>query len=250
MSYILSALKKAEEERRRGSVPDALTVQQAVGGSSFPPPRRMAIKQYLIGGLAVLILSGAWLAKEFYSDDKIVVVRHGSSLSVEPAEAVRQSGAPPGAASATVQRGVPVVVKSGDATYSVRFGDQPTASVQNAPAVPAAHGFSGEQGISRNFSDTDLEAARGPSGVAYDDRIRDIDELPPSLRGELPRLVLSGHLYSLKHPQARKVILNGVVLKENQYLDDDLAVSEITSDGVILDFRGMLFSMNASRMFR
>ena len=62
--------------------------------------------------------------------------------------------------------------------------------------------------------------------------------------------MLSGHLYSLAHPQARKVILNGAALKEKQYLNDDLMISEITPEGVILDFRGRLFSMNASQMFR
>ena len=82
------------------------------------------------------------------------------------------------------------------------------------------------------------------------DQMLDFDELPPSLRKQLPSLKLTGHLYSLAHPKARKVILNGIALKEKQYLDDEMMVNEITPDGVILDFQGRLFRMGADQMFR
>ena len=234
MSYILSALKKAEHERHRGDIPDVLTAQR-----EFTEPRSAAggtmTKPYWIGGVAVLFLAGLVLLKEFYPDNGIVTVY--SSVPVQSVQFPDE----PGKSLDAVPRSQPAteIYPSGD-----EFDSLPVAPVQGAP-VPAPD-FVDDHVVSE-------ETGRGvsyPSSWSYADEIRDIDELPPSLRGQLPRLVLSGHLYSLAHPRARKVILNGVALKEKQYLDDDLMVGEITPDGVILEFQGRLFSMSASSMFR
>ena len=235
MSYILSALKKAEHERHRGDIPDVLTTQREL---VEPPPaaRRAVAKPYWIGGVAVLFLAGLWLLKEFYPGNNIVTV-----YSTVPLKSERFPGQP--------GQSFDVSPRRQPEAAAVLNGDDvnvpPVAPAQGARLAPA-----------RDFTDDPVateEAGRDappPPSWPYADEIPDIDELPPSLRGQLPQLVLSGHLYSLAHPKARKVILNGVALKERQYLDDGLMVSEITPGGVILDFRGRLFSMNASRMFR
>ena len=234
MSYILSALKKAEHERHRGGIPDMLTSQpeglrpqSAVGGAMLMP--------YWIGSVAILFLAGLWLLKEFYPDNNIVTIYSTVPLQSEPS-----ADRPDLFLDASVRGRSDEAMSTG--------GDDPGASPGvSVPDVPAsARDFAGDPVASQEARrDNFLSPSRG-----YADQILDIDELPPSLRGQLPRLVLSGHLYSLGHPTARKVILNGIALKEKQYLDDDLMIDEITPDGVVLDFQGRLFSLSASSMFR
>ncbi|MDD9805579.1 MAG: general secretion pathway protein GspB [Gammaproteobacteria bacterium] len=78
----------------------------------------------------------------------------------------------------------------------------------------------------------------------------DFDSLPPDTRRRIPAFSVTGHLYSNVRPQANKVIINGAALREGQYVNEDLMVSEITGDGVILDFRGLHFLIAKARIFQ
>jgi len=78
----------------------------------------------------------------------------------------------------------------------------------------------------------------------------DFDSLPPDTRRRIPAFSVTGHLYSGTRPQANKVIINGAALREGQYVNEDLMVSEITDAGVILDFRGLHFLIGKARIFQ
>lgn len=78
----------------------------------------------------------------------------------------------------------------------------------------------------------------------------DFDSLPPDTRRRIPAFSVTGHLYSNVRPQANKVIINGAALREGQYVNEDLMVSEITDAGVILDFRGLHFMIAKARIFQ
>jgi len=78
----------------------------------------------------------------------------------------------------------------------------------------------------------------------------DFDSLPPDTRRRIPAFSVTGHLYSDTRPQANKVIINGAALREGQYVNEDLMVSEITDAGVILDFRGLHFLIGKARIFQ
>lgn len=78
----------------------------------------------------------------------------------------------------------------------------------------------------------------------------DFDSLPPDTRRRIPAFSVTGHLYSDARPQANKVIINGAALREGQYVNEDLMVSEITDAGVILDFRGLHFLIAKARIFQ
>ena len=218
MSYILSALKKAEQERLRGSPPDVLTSQTI----EEPSQPREKGKSYIIAITAAVLLLGLGLVNVL--DFNIGV---GDALLTRPASS--QSAPQTDLSDAPLLQRAPVAVS------------EPTpASVPSDynPATPP---------VARTGDEPPKQPARQWKQVGG---ILDIDELPPSLREDLPHLQLSGHLYSLARPNARKVILNGVALKEKQYLDDNLMIEEITPGGVILDFNGQLLRMSADRMFR
>ena len=89
-----------------------------------------------------------------------------------------------------------------------------------------------------------------PEQTLFYGQVPDFSELAGEIRAQLPPLELTGHLYSLAHAHARKVIINGTALREQQYAADNLLVKEITPDGVVFDFKGRVFKLNATQMFR
>ncbi len=72
-------------------------------------------------------------------------------------------------------------------------------------------------------------------------RAVDISELPAEIRQQIPAMDFSAHVYS-SNPQQRSVVINGRFMEEGEKLNDDFVLTEITSTGVIMDFRGYLFS--------
>src|SRR5512140_974589 len=65
MSYILDALKKSDKERRRGSVPDVLTVQEA---AVLEPQKRLRWSYIVIA--ALLLNAGFFIWWSIYNQSK------------------------------------------------------------------------------------------------------------------------------------------------------------------------------------
>ena len=67
-----------------------------------------------------------------------------------------------------------------------------------------------------------------------------LQELPASIRREVPTLTIAFHLYAA-HPDERRVLLNNVMLHQGESLSPGLEVDEITPDGVIMRYKGYRF---------
>lgn len=277
MSYILSALKKSEQDRHRGQVPTLLTPPPAVmplrSKSEHAWRRRSLVYVFLtvfvLINLALFLYAGGfhgqaytfvksrWLQETAVAEKPsaaaevqlsgpaaeqpdasgkargrpaaVVISRdpygNGHSPLVRPLEtyAPPQSAAAPSAAG----EGSAASAQSGRS----KLGAKPPMPLKPAetagyspPPEPAAAVFS----------------AAEPPVTAY---IPDITQLPSALKSQLPVLRLNGHVYSTK-PSARMAIINGVSMRENQYMLDDLMLKEIVMGGVILDYRGQLFQLS------
>ena len=83
------------------------------------------------------------------------------------------------------------------------------------------------------------EAAPAPS-VPASRRIKTIDELRLEGRLQLEDLHLDIHVFS-DNPGERFVFINMAKHREGSRLEEGPLVSEITPDGVILDYQGMTF---------
>lgn len=76
------------------------------------------------------------------------------------------------------------------------------------------------------------------AGMAREDRkVYSLDDLPPSVRQDLPAIAISGHSYSAD-PSLRIVLINGSTMREGQVVTGGLRLEQITSDGVILSYQG------------
>jgi general secretion pathway protein B len=72
------------------------------------------------------------------------------------------------------------------------------------------------------------------------DRVFNLNDLSADIKGALPSLKVSAHVYS-PNPAARLVRVNEMLLQEGQDLPEGLKVEEILPNGVIFRFQGTRF---------
>ena len=68
-----------------------------------------------------------------------------------------------------------------------------------------------------------------------------IDQLPETIRQQLPDIHISAHLFYKDKPASRFASINGKVLQEGQMLTPDIKVAEISTYGVIFRYQKYLF---------
>jgi hypothetical protein len=79
-----------------------------------------------------------------------------------------------------------------------------------------------------------------PSQAGAGSVIPELSELPAHVREELPRITVSGHIYS-NSPGARIATINGRIVREGELLARDLTVDEITVSGIIFRYKEQRF---------
>lgn len=238
MSYILDALRKSERERRRASVPDPLSVQQPF----FHKKRRFFKSFYLLlialvtGALLSGLGFGIWLTKNSAGQKAVLSqARHepviGNTEQViagirkEGSDKSRHGGIKDAASTATIHTPAPErLPRNGSARTTVQKGADTDQKI--APLASAAPSV--ESGVGKEMPPAD----KG--------RLYGLNELPESVRQRLPDFTFSVFLYS-DDVTLRTVRINGVTMKEGQYLADGLKLEEIIHDGVIFNYANYRF---------
>ena len=261
MSFILSALKKVENKRSLGSVPEISSVQ--VQGFERADNRRYQIGVALsvISIVALAIFAVLWFYKPLLEQNSgeqemksVVVVPPvvNDGMPQNPMARTPVVQPSPPQTNITPATAVPPNQASPAAPYVVRSNPTAVAPTYYPPQQPT---------INNNFATSPPAYTPSPSPQLYQNPtdapaweplpvgIVNYEELPSGLRQRIPNIQLSAHIHSDIRPQARKVIINGVSLREGQRLSDDLTVHQINSDGVILDYQGTLFLLSKTSIF-
>lgn len=258
MSYILEALKKAEQKREQ----EEQTKIPAFSREPAPDRKKRILWPYL---LAAALLLNAGLMYLWTGSSR-------STRSEGPAEAsgTRPSVPAPAPVSAPVD-GVP-------GEHAVPKADsvspQSSALTHPTPAPPVQterieQGRAGDikgvaqpkdtgRGIGhipakemREAKAAPVVKAPAPPRPVLDARARaelrpiagkiyTLNELPASIKGVLPEFRISGHAYS-PEPQTRVTRVNDKILQEGQDLAPGLKVVEIIPGGIIMGFEGFRF---------
>jgi general secretion pathway protein B len=214
MSYILDALRRADAERARGTVPglDAQAGRRPqgadlLGSSSTGWWLAAALGLLLVAGVAVYV----W--RDRADASKVAEQPQSQARPVSPQTpligAVLPAVVPP-----------PLLVQ---ADTRVVVAPTPVA------ALPAQAGASKA-----------LRAETGPSGESAAPVA--LERLPADIRKSFPELKVGGGMYS---PQAasRLVMVNGQVMREGDRLGGGLVIREIRPTAVIFEFRDRLVSV-------
>jgi general secretion pathway protein B len=259
MSFILDALKKLEEKRQHGAVPDLLTVHNSHPVKSG----RRFIWLYIL--LSALLLNAViltiWLRP--WSAGRQETAHEPAVIKQAKKDAVAQ---PPATTPViTAVEPVPAVQKpETDIKKSAKADAEPAAKSINETATNAAMNKGAEHSIQKEDPPAvkevrDAVPVSSPETpalppqekqdeVTYNyqtasgERLPDLEQLPLSIRQEMPEIKLSGHIYS-DNPSARLVNINGSIRREGDVVASGVKLVEISDSGVILSYKDARFYM-------
>ena len=228
MSYILDALRRADSERERGTIPSLHTKAEALtdaeddeGFGSRPHPLLWAVI-----GLSV-VLAGV-LAWQFMGS---------SPAEPVPMPAFNQTPAPvpaPTPAPAPVPASVPPPM----ATIAPP-PTQPAAMTSARPVPPAP-----VQAAPRKQSARVAAKASAPASAAAPERpVQTLNELPENIRRELPQITVGGAMYS-ENAATRMLIINGQVFHEGDKVSGELVLEQIKLKGAVLAYKGYRYGIS------
>ena len=258
MSYILDALRKSDEQRRRGATPTLQTPQ--------PPPAPAQPKTFWMVALAVLLVGGGVLIGAFGpwqgSPPAKVAALPAAKPPVTPAAPAPSAPPPlveapkPVPPAASTPAPAPVVEAPKQAPVAPQAAvvpqPQPTVARSAAPAVRAerapkttvaAAKSSAPAPRKPDVQDKANEAARKPAAPAQPPAVP-MSDLPIAVQQEMPRLAISAHAYS-SVPRERLVGIEDRVLREGDEAAPGLVLEQITPDGMIMTYKGYRFRRGA-----
>jgi general secretion pathway protein B len=247
MSYILDALKKADAERERGSVPGLHSQAQApVPDEAEATPARLPLAWMVAGaGLCVIgLLSWQLLARDSTAPAPGVASTDAAQPEARAdVPAHTAPGAPGNQAARTTdeaqmggqardQAGVPGDAGSSDSNRDGRDTrdrrDGPRDAQRNA-ARPLRQANADQAGPARTTAPT---SANVPPA----------SELPDDIRRELPQLVVGGAMYS-ESAATRMLVINSQVLHEGDQAAPGVVLQEIRLKSAVLSYRGYRYSI-------
>jgi general secretion pathway protein B len=206
VSFILDALKKSEQERRQGEVPDLQTHQE-------PVARRKAVLPWAYLLVVALLVNGLIAVWALWPRSLEPV---GEKPAVAGPTPTTAPVPPPAERSVSAFRPAPLQPEAAPGPAEVPEPPAPVATkVRPAPA--------------------------GESPPLADNRpVPLLSELPAGDRARLPDLNLQLHFFTV-HAERRMIRLNGLNLREGDHGSEGLTVVEITPEGVVLEFGGIRF---------
>lgn len=211
MSYILDALKKSSEERRK---------LQEEGKQQSPLPLGSPINQktsgkhpFLLGSLLITILLFSAAGWWFFA----ITDKNDSSVSDQ----------------API---LPTELKQGPETET-------TGKLESAATEYQ------EQGITKQSISPEKQSAAGEKSSAKPiipitgSNLPLLEELPLSIQTQLPEMKYSGHVFS-PNPELRMILINTTVVREGDLIHADLRLTEITRDGLIMSHKDTAFKVD------
>lgn len=219
MSYILDALNKSEQERQSRTTPDLSSVHRR-------PPAKPSSSRWLLTLVVLTVVNtmGLWLF--WINQDSTTIV---SSENTAPA-------ADPLGQTAKIQSPL-----FGSPTVEIR-NDQSPSIQSSRPQYSAPPDAMNEERESLGL----LITPTGTSPIYAESQPVNISALPRNVQRQIPDLQFSSHLFS-DDRSFRMVNINGNMLREGEYINDDLRLEEITTDGVILNYQHYMFEISILR---
>lgn len=231
MSYILEALKKAQAERQLGNAP---TIHAPPPMYAAPDRARDGNRRHLmIGlGLGVLVAAAALLWVRHTGEQPVRLAAAPVSAPAPapvPAPAPTAAAAPPAApapapAPAPAQReAAPVAAKPAPAPARAAEPAPPPVRVAEAPLseTPAA------------LAPAPVTAAQ-PAG---EESLRTLQQLPESLRREIPQVSFGGYIYS-PTPGESLLLVDKTLRREGEEVAPGLVLERLMPKAAVMNYRG------------
>jgi general secretion pathway protein B len=257
MSYILDALKKAESERKLGSVPNvhaqSVPVATSEAGSSV---WSRASTWIVLIALAITVGVLAWLKpwQAVPVSNTSASLPEQSPSKIEDAESKSPSVQPPLSAASSAFPAVssafpPVTAGNAElaATAPPANAVLPAEALPAEPAKPkirpklARKSTEKKQARSAEPSKPVVSAAEQEPVPASDPspetRIATLRELPENIQREIPALTIGGYIYSGNQSE-RSILINNRLLHEGEEVEPGLVLEKMLPNEAVLSYKG------------
>ena len=234
MSYILDALRRSDLQRRRGSAPTLLAVQE--------PPLERRRPGLLAYGLLAAVLLGAgivigWL-RPWQSEPPARVRPETVS---RPIESKPLSSQPLQSTAETAPAPLEMAPQS---KPELKLQDAKPPKPKRIPKLELSKPGAENPGREADASTPKTSGAptvdTAAADAANEKTVISMAELPSPVRAELPAITISVHAYS-GEPAGRLLGVGSRILREGDFLAPGLQLVEITPDGMVLDYKGYRF---------
>ncbi len=213
MSYILDALRKSDEERKKNQTERKQSnFTFANRGATTPKKKNTAaliLTSFML--LTALIMAAGWWWSQDDQDRSLTLPE-----KLPEAE--------------TVIENTPDKETSSSADEAVI-----TADSAQTDKVDQVQTETEQQPFINNSTPPDAE-------IATTEQIPYLSELSSEFQAALPELKFSGHVYS-PTPGLRMIMINNSVVREGDPITADLTLVEITETGLIMRLRDTLFQV-------
>jgi general secretion pathway protein B len=249
MSYILDALRKAEQERKRCKAPDFMTEYE---DREDKPGRRVWLYALLVFFVAAAGSAGWFLGSE--KNSNISVKSQQTAPDTMNTSAQTQPSPLPSVGSSSEN---PTVAPQAQITETAALA-KPDIPQTEKRETAEKHTVKPSQvkkdsNTKKVASATDLSRASQATPDAAEpanikktvpsNRIYSIAELPDELKQGLPALSISTHIYSQEKSE-RLASINGHIGREGQEIMSGITLESIMPDGAVLRYQGYRFKLN------
>ncbi len=235
MSYILDALKKSEQERGHGSIPGVQTVHS----SSLSYKNNKTYWPYVL--IAAVLLNLVAILYFVFDKDK---PSENNIAAIEARITESRSELLPTANN--TQNTIPAK-QFMQPVDTKPITEERSAEEQINNTSTATHVTKNNQKVSPPVTENNTKNQPGQISAITDRNasqdntdIIEFDELPESIKQQLPAIIISAHVYST-NPQQRSIVINNNFMEEGEYFLDGLVLHEITTDGAIFYYKDTKF---------
>ena len=239
MSYILDALRRADSERERGSVPGLHTQSVSMPQADDSTLRGARHWLWLVAGSLLLLLGAlAWflLGRQTPPADRMAL----ASASAVPVPATPTTSTPLAAPTA------PATSLSPAASSPALPMPRPVPGVRK-PALRPAPGVVNAKvpkpSAKLQAAASAAASAASAPALAKDARIYTLNELPDEVRKDLPALQIGGAMYS-QTAANRMLIVNGQLFHEGDTLAPGLVLEQIKLRSAVLRLKGYRYGIS------
>jgi general secretion pathway protein B len=241
MSYILDALKKAESERKLGSIPNVHAPAPIEAAETDGPAWRNWLPWSLAATtLAILLLGLAWL-QPWRQAAPLAPAPTPTPFEIvttpalpAPVEAPAPVAPPPAQAKSEPLQAKPEPIAPRPISPSPP--QRPAKPTPTAPA-PKAVAKTETPPAQATTASVPVKEATPIATPSEDNSIGTMRDLPQNIQAELPAIVVNGYIYA-KTPSDRSVLMNQKLLHEGDQVAPGLVLEKMLPKGAILSYKG------------
>lgn len=234
MSYILDALKRADAERERGAAPGLHTRHQLPSGSPSAPSASRNLWLTVAGSVTLVMLAvgfWVWRASGNPPAAPLKPAAINAPNTAAPSASITASAPPP--AVTTPMTPAPVAVAEAPKVQALPV---PTPSAAKAAPSPPSR-----PALSARTTDSAPPATPvSPVATAAPAAAPLLGELPQDIRSQIPKITITGSVYS-DSPTQRLLLVNNLVLPQGGQIATDLTLVEVQPRSSVFRFKGTRF---------